>query len=100
MNEVSGLLSSQIWNLRCFFFFFSGGCNQDVSGPSCCDLILGGTFESVQGHQALSRVDGEIGVFGILAQPTRVPLEFQCVTSLLLRCDGNTGIPFLRKQGN
>ena len=79
---------------------FSGGCNRGVSGPSCSDLILGVPFESVQGHQALSRVDGEIGVFGILAQPTRVPLEFQCVTSLLLRCDGNTGIPFLRKQGN
>ena len=24
-----------------FFSFFSGGCNRDVSGPSCCDLILG-----------------------------------------------------------
>ena len=47
--------------------FFSGGCNRGVSGPSYCDWILGGTFESVQGHQALSRVDGEIGDFGILA---------------------------------
>ena len=63
---MSDLLLSSFWNLR-FFFFFSGGCNRGVSGPSYCDLILGGTFESVQGHQALSRVDGEIGDFGILA---------------------------------
>ena len=42
---------------------FSGGCNQGVSGNSCCDLIFGGTFELVQGHQALSQADGEIGVF-------------------------------------
>ena len=96
MNEVSGLLSSWFWNLH----FFSGGCNRDVSGPSYCDLILGGTFESVQGHQALSQVDGEIGDFGILARPMRVSLEFQCVTSLLLKCDGNIGIPFPRKQRN
>ena len=79
---------------------FDGGCNRGVSGPSYCDLILGGTFESVQGHQALSQVDGEIGDFGILARPMRVSLEFQCDTSLLLSCDGNVGIPFQRKQRN
>ena len=31
--------------------------------PSCCELILGVPFESVQGNQALSRLDGEICVF-------------------------------------
>ena len=52
------------------------------------------------GHQALSRVDGEISVFGIVARSMRVSLEFQCDTSLLLSCDGNVGIPFQRKQRN
>ena len=79
---------------------FSGGCKRGVSGPSCSDFILGVPFELVQGHQALSRVDGEIGVFGIVARPTRVPLEFHCETDLLLRGNRNVGIPFQRKQGN
>ena len=30
-------------------------------------------------------MDGEIGVFQNVARPTRLPLEFQCETSLLLR---------------
>ena len=30
---------------------------------SCCELILGVTFESLQGNEALSRLDGDIGVF-------------------------------------
>ena len=51
-------------------------------------------------NQALSRVDVEIGVFGIVARSTRVTLEFQCETSLLLMCDGNVGIPLQTKQGN
>ena len=63
-------------------------------------MILGVPFELVQGHQALSRVDGEISVFGIVAWPTRFPVEFQCETSLLLRCNGNIGIPFQTMQGN
>ena len=37
-------------------------------------------------------MDGEIGVFGIVVRPTRFPVEFQCETGLLLRCDGNVGI--------
>ena len=45
-------------------------------------------------NKALSRVDGEIGVFGIVAQPTWFPVKFQCETGLLLRCNGNIGIPF------
>ena len=63
-------------------------------------MILGVPFELVQGHQTLSRVDGEIGVFGIVVRPTRVPVEFQCETGILLRCDRNVGIPFQTKQGN
>ena len=45
-------------------------------------------------------MDGEIGVFQNVAQPSRLPLEFQCETDLLLRCDGKVGIPFQKKQGN
>ena len=41
-----------------------------------------------------------IGVFGIVARPTRVPIKFQYETSLLLRYDRNVGIPFQTKQGN
>ena len=95
VNEVSGIVELHFEPVS-----FSGGCNWCVSDPSCCDLILGILFELVQGHQALSRVDGEIGVFGIVAQPTRVPVEFQCETGLLLRWDRNVGIPFKTKQGN
>ena len=56
--------------------------------------MLGVTFELLQVHQALSLVGGQISVLQIVAPCTRVPLEFQCETSLLLRCDGNVGIPF------
>ena len=55
---------------------FDGGCKRGVSGPSCCDLVLGVTFKLGQGHQALARVDGEISVFGIVARPTRFPQRF------------------------
>ena len=37
--------------------------------PSCCELILGVPFKSVQGNQALSRVDGELRVSQIVARP-------------------------------
>ena len=68
--------------------------------PFLCESVLGVPFESVQGHQALSRVDGEIGFFGIVARPTMLPVEFQCETGLLLRCDGHIRIPFQPNQGN
>ena len=45
-------------------------------------------------------MDGEIGVFGIVARPTRVPIKFQSETGLLLRYDRNVRIPFQTKQGN
>ena len=79
---------------------FSRGYNWGVSAPLCCDSILGVLFELVQGHQTLSRVDGKIGVFGIVARPTRVPDEFQCEPRSLLKCDRNVRISFQTKQGN
>ena len=45
-------------------------------------------------------MDEEIGVFQKVARPTKLPLEFQCEASLLLRCDGKVGIPFQTNQGN
>ena len=45
-------------------------------------------------------MDQEIGVFQNVAQHMKLPLEFQCETGLLLRCDGKVGIPFQTKQGN
>ena len=55
-------LSSCEWGVRPLVELYlepvasSGGCNQSVSAPSCCNLILGIPFESLQGHQALYRV--------------------------------------------
>ena len=57
------------------------------------------TFKSLQANEALSRVDGDIGVFSNCGTTTGVPLEFEDETSLLLRCDGNVGIPLQMKQG-
>ena len=45
-------------------------------------------------------MDREIGIFRHVARPTRFPLDFQCETGLLLRCDGKVRIPFQIKQGN
>ena len=45
-------------------------------------------------------MDREIGVFPNVARNTRLPLEFQWDTGLLLRCKGKVGIPFQTKQGN
>ena len=58
------------------------------------------TFELLQGIEALSRVDGDIGVLANGGMTPRIPLEFQGETGLLLRCDGNVGIPLQMKQGN
>ena len=48
----------------------------------------------------LSRADREIGVFGNVAPPMTLRLEFFHETGLILRCDGKAGIPFQTKQGN
>ena len=62
--------------------------------------VLRLTFEEVPRHRDLSWVDAEIGVFQNVAQTTRLSLEFQCETGLLLKWDGKVGIPFQTKQGN
>ena len=58
------------------------------------------TFELFQGNEALSLVDGDIGVFLNCGTTPGVPLEFQGETSLLLMCDRNFEIPLQMKQGN
>ena len=74
-------------------------CNWGVSAPSCCDFILKVILEEVPRHQDLPLVEGEVGVFWNVARPTRLPLEFQCETCLLLSGDGKVGIVFQTKQG-
>ena len=70
------------------------------SGPaSSHEMMLGVTFESLQGNEALSPVDRDIGVFSNGGMTPGVPLEFQGETSLLLRCNRNVGIPLQTKQG-
>ena len=44
----------EAWNSACL-----SSCKWGDSGPSCCDLILGVTFESMQEHQALFQRDVE-----------------------------------------
>ena len=61
-------------------------------------MILGVTFELWQGNEALSRVDGDIRVLSNGSTSTGVALEFQGETGLLLRYDGNVGIPLQTKH--
>ena len=91
VNGVSGLLSSCIWNLWLFL--------EDATGVSV-PLGVETQYSEFHSTQALSRVDGEMGVFGIVTEPTRFPVECQGETGLLLSCDGNVGIPFQTKQEN
>ena len=58
------------------------------------------TFESLQGNEALSLVDGDIGVFLNGGMTPGLRLEFQGETGLLLRCEGSVVIPLQMKQGN
>ena len=84
-------MSSWICNLRLFL--------EDATGVSV-PLGVGTQYLGFHSNQALSRVDVEISLFGIVARSTRVPLEFQCGTSLLLMWDGNVGISLQMKWGN
>ena len=61
--------------------------------PSCRELIPCVTFQLLQGTEAFSQVDGDIMVFSISGMTPVVPLEFEGETGLLLRCEGNIGIP-------
>ena len=45
-------------------------------------------------------MDGEIGVFLNVARATRLHLEFQYETGVLLRCDRKDRITFHTKQEN
>ena len=67
---------------------------------SCYELLLRVTFESLQGNEASSRVDGDISVFSKSGLTPGVPFEFQGETGLLLLCDRNVSIPLQTKQGN
>ena len=58
------------------------------------------TFELLQGNEALSLVDGDIGVFSNGGTTPGVPLEFQGENGLLLSCGGNGAIPLQTKQWN
>ena len=90
-NGVSSLLSSWICNLQLFM--------EDATGVSV-PLGVATQYSGFHLNQALSRVDGEMGVFGIVTEPTRFPVECQGETGLLLSCDGNVGIPIQTNQGN
>ena len=57
-------------------------------------------FESLQGNEALSRVDGDICVFLNGGTSPVVRLKFQGETGVLLRCDGNIGIFLQTKEDN
>jgi len=64
-NGVSSLLSSWIFNLQLFFEHATG-----VSVP----LGVSTQYSGFHSNKALSGVDGEIGVFGIVARPTSFPV--------------------------
>ena len=68
--------------------------------PSCRELIPCVTFQLLQGTEAFSLVDGDMGVFSNGSTTPGVLLEFQGETSLLLRGNSNIRIPFPMKQGN
>ena len=58
VNGVSGLLSCWIWNLWLFL--------EDATGVSV-PIGVATQYSGFHSNKALSRVDGEIGVFGIVA---------------------------------
>ena len=79
---------------------FSGRC-MGVSVPlHVVPSSIGLPSKRCPGIGFLSRVDQEIGVFWLVAPPTRLRLEFPRETGLILRCDGTVRNPFQTKQGN
>ena len=68
--------------------------------PLCRELLLRVTFESLQGNEALSRMDEDIGIFANRGPIPEIPLEFQVENSIVLRCIGNVRIHLQTKQGN
>ena len=55
---------------------FSRGATGESDLSSCCEGKLRVPFESVQGKQVLSRVEGELGVLLTCGRNLGVPLEF------------------------
>ena len=77
---------------------FSRGAKGLSHLPSCFELILEVTVESVQGSQVYLECIGTSGSFGMVA----LPLEFLSTFKwrlLTLEVQGNAGIPFPMKQG-
>ena len=79
--------------------------------PSCCEGKLGVPFESLQGNQALSRVEGELGFLLACSGKHMVPLEWQWGTGdtsqvatgesgLLLSWGGEVVFPLELQQGS
>ena len=66
---------------------------------SCLESILGLTVESVLGSQVYLEVLGHLGLLEWWYDPWSSS-RLSSRDRLLLRCDGNTGIPFRTKQGN
>ena len=78
---------------------FSRGATEKSDLPSFCEGILVVPFDRCR-RRSLSQVDWELGVVSICGRKPRVPLEFQYVTALPLRCEGKVGIHLDSKQGN
>ena len=55
---------------------FSSGATGETDLPSCCEGILGIPFESVQGNQAFSGVEGEFSVLSNCGRNCVVTQEF------------------------
>ena len=55
---------------------FSRGATVESELTSCCEGILGSPFMSVQGNQAFSRVEGELGVISTFVRNSVVLRNF------------------------
>ena len=86
--------------LRRGTWFFSRVSTRESELPLWCERILGVPLKSVQGNQAISRVERELGVLSNCVRNGKVLHEFQGETGLLLRCEGKVGISLGSKQGN
>ena len=75
VRSMSGLLSSHCRGLGTLLKLRWESGESDLL--SYCEGILRVPSESVQGNQALSRVEWELGVILTCGQNHRFPLEFQ-----------------------
>ena len=88
---------------------FTKGATGESNLPSCCDGIVSVPYMSLQGNQASSRVEGELGVFSgffffFLSSDGKIPYELRRGSQgttrvasgklvLLLRCESHLGMP-------